>query len=283
MRLNKRLSELGVCSRREADKLIAAGRVTVTKKPVELGQQVTEADSIELDGQCVNPHALNAAAGNPEAQYLLHTESRRMAKRYGEQISTVGQDYDRPAPVLLAYYKPRGIVCTTSDKDKAPNIIEAIHYHTRVYPIGRLDKESEGLILLTNQGDLVNRINRARNYHEKEYVVTVDKPCTKEFLDALADGVELKELHATTRPCEVWQDMTRPPKFRQQEFHIVITQGLNRQIRRMCAAFGYEVKKLKRIRIMDLTLHGLKPGQYREIELSELGLREEDMEENAGK
>ena len=206
-----------------------------------------------------------------------------MAKRYGEQISTVGQDYDRPAPVLLAYYKPRGIVCTTSDKDKAPNIIEAIHYHTRVYPIGRLDKESEGLILLTNQGDLVNRINRARNYHEKEYVVTVDKPCTKEFLDGLADGVELKELHTTTRPCEVWQDMTRPAKLRQQEFHIVITQGLNRQIRRMCAAFGYKVKKLKRIRIMDLTLHGLKPGQYREIELSELGLREEDMEENAGK
>ena len=108
--------------------------------------------------------------------------------------------------------------------------------------------------------------------------MTVDKPCTKEFLDGLADGVELKELHATTRPCEVWQDMTRPPKLRQQEFHIVITHGLNRQIRRMCAAFGYEVKKLKRIRIMDLTLHGLKPGQYREIELSELGLREEDME-----
>ena len=151
MRLNKRLSELGVCSRRDADKLIAAGRVTVNKKPVELGQQVTEADSIELDGQCVNPHALNAAAGNPEAQYLLQTESRRMAKRYGEQISTVGQDYDRPAPVLLAYYKPRGIVCTTSDKDKAPNIIEAIHYHTRVYPIGRLDKESEGLILLRSR------------------------------------------------------------------------------------------------------------------------------------
>ncbi len=274
MRLNKRLSELGVCSRREADKLIAAGRITVNRKSVTLGQQVTEADAIELDGQCVNPHALHANAGNPEAAYLLHTESPRIAKRYGEQISTEGQDYDRPAPVLLAYYKPRGIVCTTGDRDRATNIVEAVHYPTRVYPIGRLDKESEGLILLTNQGELVNRINRARNYHEKEYVVTVDKPCTREFLDGLADGVELPELNATTRPCEVWQDMTRPAKLRQLEFHIVITQGLNRQIRRMCAAFGYEVKKLKRIRIMSLTLHGLRPGQYREIELSELGLPE---------
>lgn len=274
MRLNKRLSELGICSRREADKLIAAGRITVNRKPVTLGQQVTEADAIELDGQCVNPHALHANAGNPEAAYLLHTESPRIAKRYGEQISIEGQDYDRPAPVLLAYYKPRGIVCTTGDRDRATNIVEAVHYPTRVYPIGRLDKESEGLILLTNQGELVNRINRARNYHEKEYVVTVDKPCTREFLDGLADGVELPELNATTRPCEVWQDMTRPAKLRQLEFHIVITQGLNRQIRRMCAAFGYEVKKLKRIRIMSLTLHGLRPGQYREIELSELGLPE---------
>ncbi len=270
MRINKRLSELGVCSRREADRLVEAGRITVNGKPVQMGQQVTEADSIELDGTCVNPHALNANVSNPEERYLVATESRKMSQRYGEQISKDGMDYDKPEPVLLAYYKPRGIVCTTSDKDKAPNIIEAINYHCRIYPIGRLDKESEGLILLTNQGDLVNRINRARNYHEKEYVVSTDKPLTKEFLDKLADGVYLKELDVTTRPCEVWQDMTLPPKVRQHEFHIIITQGLNRQIRRMCAAYGYTVKKLKRIRIMDLTLHGLKPGQYREIELSEL-------------
>lgn len=270
MRINKRLSELGVCSRREADRLIEAGRITVNGKAVEMGQQVTEADSIELDGTCVNPHALKANAKNPEERYLLETESRKMSQRYGEQISKDGVDYDKPEPVLLAYYKPRGIVCTTSDKDKATNIIEAINYHCRIYPIGRLDKESEGLILLTNQGDLVNRINRARNYHEKEYVVTTDKPLTKEFLNKLADGVYIEELDVTTRPCEVWQDMTLPPKLRQHEFHIVITQGLNRQIRRMCAAFGYTVKKLKRIRIMDLTLHGLKPGQYREIELNEL-------------
>ena len=247
-----------------------AGRITVNGKPVEMGQQVTEADSIELDGTCVNPHALNANAKNPEERFLLATESTKMMERYGEQISRDGKDYDKPEPVLLAYYKPRGVVCTTSDKDKATNIIEAINYHTRVYPIGRLDKESEGLILLTNQGDLVNRINRARNYHEKEYVVTTDKALTKEFLDKLADGVYLKELNVTTRPCEVWQDMTLAPKVRQHEFHIVITQGLNRQIRRMCAAYGYKVKKLKRIRIMDLTLRGLKPGQYREIELSEV-------------
>ncbi len=270
MRINKRLSELGVCSRREADRLVEAGRITVNGKPVQMGQQVTEADSIELDGTCVNPHALNANVSNPEERYLMATESRKMSQRYGEQISKDGMDYDKPEPVLLAYYKPRGIVCTTSDKDKAPNIIEAINYHCRIYPIGRLDKESEGLILLTNQGDLVNRINRARNYHEKEYVVSTDKPLTKEFLDKLADGVYIKELDVTTRPCEVWQDMTLPSKVRQHEFHIVITQGLNRQIRRMCAAFGYTVKKLKRIRIMDLTLHGLKPGQYREIELNEL-------------
>lgn len=270
MRINKRLSELGVCSRREADRLVEAGRITVNGKPVEMGQQVTEADSIELDGTCVNPHALNANAKNPEERFFLATESTKMTERYGEQISRDGKDYDKPEPVLLAYYKPRGVVCTTSDKDKAVNIIEAINYHTRIYPIGRLDKESEGLILLTNQGDLVNRINRARNYHEKEYVVTTDKALTKEFLDKLADGVYLKELNVTTRPCEVWQDMTLAPKVRQHEFHIVITQGLNRQIRRMCAAYGYKVKKLKRIRIMDLTLRGLKPGQYREIELSEM-------------
>ncbi|SFG26679.1 pseudouridine synthase [Oribacterium sp. WCC10] len=270
MRINKRLSELGVCSRREADRLVEAGRITVNGKPVEMGQQVTEEDSIELDGICVNPHALKANIKNPEERYLVETESRKMSTRYGEQLSRAGQDYDKPKPVLLAYNKPRGIVCTTSDKDKAPNIIDAIKYPYRVYPIGRLDKESEGLILLTNQGDLVNRINRARNFHEKEYVVTTDKALTKEFLDKLADGVYIQELDVTTRPCEVWQDMTLPAAKRQHEFHIVITQGLNRQIRRMCKTFGYTVKKLKRIRIMNLTLGGLKTGQYREIELSEL-------------
>ena len=276
MRINKRLSELGVCSRREADRLIEAGRITVNGKAVEMGQQVTEADSIELDGNCVNPHALNANAKNPEERYLLETESRKMSQRYGGQISKDGVDYDKPEPVLLAYYKPRGIVCTTSDKDKAPNIIEAINYHCRIYPIGRLDKESEGLILLTNQGDLVNRINRARNYHEKEYVVSTDKPLTKDFLNKLADGVYIEELDVTTRPCEVWQDMTLPPKVRQHEFHIVITQGLNRQIRRMCRRFDYHVRFLKRVRIENIQLQDMDPGSFRELgpdELSELKRR----------
>jgi 23S rRNA pseudouridine2604 synthase len=276
MRINKRLSELGVCSRREADRLIAENRITVNGKPITLGQQVTEEDSIELDGNVCNPHALKAKASNPQEAFLRQKEGKKMQDRYGERISMKGQDFDRPEPVLLAYNKPRGIVCTTSDKDRAKNIIEAIQYPTRIYPIGRLDKESEGLILLTNMGELVNRINRARNYHEKEYVVTVDKPLTREFLDKLADGVELKELNTTTRPCEVWQDMTLPPKERNHTFHIVITQGLNRQIRRMCQTFGYEVKKLKRIRIMNVRLQGRRPGEYREIEVDELGLPEEE-------
>lgn len=244
MRINKRLSELGICSRREADRWIEAGRITVNGKPISLGQQITEADSLELDGKPL----------------------------------TKGKD----APVLLLYYKPRGIVCTTSDKDRAKNIIEAINYPVRVYPVGRLDKESEGLILLTNQGEIVNRINRARNFHEKEYVVTVDKPLNTPVLNQLADGVYLRELARSTRPCEVWQDKTLPPSARSHQFHIVLTEGLNRQIRRMCQELGYEVKKLKRVRIMRAELRGLRPGEYREISLSELGLPEEEGEENVG-
>lgn len=240
MRINKRLSELGICSRREADKLIAEGRITVNHAPIQMGQQVTEADSIEIDGESVNA------------------------------------SQEKPTPVLLAYYKPRGIVCTSSDKDKAPNIVDAIHYPVRIYPIGRLDKESEGLILMTNQGELVNRINRARYQHEKEYVVTVDKPLNKMVLDQLADGVYLKELEVKTRPCEVWQNRALPPKQRAHQFHIVLTQGMNRQIRRMCAELGYTVKKLKRIRIMNVRLEGLRPGEYREISADELGLPAEE-------
>ncbi len=276
MRINKRLSELGFCSRREADRLIADGRVTVNGKAIELGQQVTEEDSIEVDGHCVNPHALKAQAHNPEEAYELSSGSRKMMSRYGETVSTKNQDYDKPKPVLLAYYKPRGIVCTTSDNDKATNIVEAVHYPTRVYPIGRLDKDSEGLIFLTNMGDLVNRINRAKNYHEKEYVVSVDKILTHEFLEHMADGVYLKELKVRTRPCEVWQDMRLPVSIRTHQFHIVLTQGLNRQIRRMCEELGYKVKKLRRVRIMNVRLQGLRPGEYREIDVSELGLPESE-------
>lgn len=234
MRINKRLSELGVCSRRQADQLIAEGRITVNGKEITLGQQVEETDSIEIDGTPVG--------SCPEAS------------------------------VLLAYYKPRGIVCTTTDNDRAPNIVEAIQYPVRIYPVGRLDKESEGLILMTNQGDLVNRINKARNYHEKEYIVTVDRPVTSAFLAQLAQGVYLHDLEEQTRPCRVWQDRELPVNRRIHEFHIVITQGLNRQIRRMCAELGYQVRRLKRIRIMDLELGDLKPGCYREITPEDLGL-----------
>lgn len=234
MRINKRLSELGVCSRRQADQLISENRITVNGKPITLGQQVEAGDSIEIDGVAVAQEA--------------------------------------EEPVLLAYNKPRGIVCTTTDNDRAMNIVEAINYPVRIYPVGRLDKESEGLILLTNQGELVNRINKARNYHEKEYIVTVDRVVTAAFLEQMAQGVYLEELDTTTRPCRVWQDMSLPVNQRIHVFHIVITQGLNRQIRRMCAALGYRVHRLKRVRIMQLELGELKPGCYRHVEVSELGL-----------
>ena len=245
MRINKRLSELGVCSRREADKLIEQDRITVNGEPIALGQQVSETDTIEIDGIPATPH-------DPETGMA-----------------------ETPRPVLLAYYKPRGIVCTTADNDRAENIIEAINYPIRIYPIGRLDKDSEGLILLTNQGELVNRISRARNYHEKEYIVHVDKAVNRDFLTRLADGVYLQELDVTTRPCEVWQDLTLPLAARTHEFHIVITEGKNRQIRRMCAELGYEVTRLRRIRIMGVTAEGLHPGEYREISEEELMLPEE--------
>lgn len=266
MRLNKRLSELGVCSRREADRLIEAGRISVNGTVATLGVQVEETDEIVLDGQVVSQQ--------------------------------------KPRAVLLAYYKPRGIVCTTTDNDRAENIVEAINYPERVYPVGRLDKDSEGLILLTNQGELVNRITRARFYHEKEYIVTVDKPVTEDFLKHMRQGVYLPDLDETTRPCKVWmdeskhavsiqlqddKDRTHAHQTRKNgagravsgvttkqdnQFHIVLTQGLNRQIRRMCTSLGFEVVRLKRIRIMKLTLGSLKPGQYREVTPEEIGISE---------
>ena len=243
MRINKCLSELGLCSRREADRWIAEGRVRLNGETAEMGPQVEERDRLELDGKLV--------------------------KKAGRAVRA-----QAPLRFLLACYKPRGVVCSCSDKDRAKNIVELVNYPERVYPIGRLDKDSEGLILLTNQGELVNRINRGGR-NEKEYVVTVDKPLTREALDRLADGVELSELNQKTRPCEVWQDLRLPPGRRQRQFHIVLSQGLNRQIRRMCEALGYEVKRLKRVRILSLRLVGLRPGEFREIGLSELGLSEE--------
>ncbi|MFR5602308.1 MAG: pseudouridine synthase [Lachnospiraceae bacterium] len=223
IRLNKYLSQQGVCSRREADRLIREGKVLVDGKTADMGMKVDETSRILCNGKPV---------GKPGNQPVK--------------------------PVLLVVNKPRGVVCTTSDKDRAQNIVEFLNYPVRVYPIGRLDKDSEGLLLMTNQGDLVNRIMRSGNAHEKEYEVRVDRPLTKAFLDGMAAGVFLEELDAMTLPCSI-----RP--LGRDRFSIILTQGLNRQIRRMCAYFGYRVLTLKRVRIMNIRLGGLKTGAFRDV------------------
>lgn len=217
IRLNRYLSEAGICSRREADRRIADGRVTIDGRVAEVGQKLMPGQQVACDG-----------------------------------VPVSGKD----APVLLAVNKPRGIVCTTSDKDRAENIVEFLNYPVRIYPIGRLDKDSEGLLLMTNEGELVNRILRARYGHEKEYLVTVDKPLTDDFIRKMGAGVAI--LDTVTRPCEV-------EKTGKMSFRIVLTQGLNRQIRRMCEALGYQVQTLKRVRMLNITLDGLKTGEYREV------------------
>lgn len=221
IRLNRFLSEAGICSRREADRRIADGRVMIDGKVAQVGQKLLPGQTVACDG-----------------------------------IPVSGKD----APVLLAVNKPRGIVCTTSDKDRAENIVEFLDYPVRIYPIGRLDKDSEGLLLMTNEGELVNRILRARYGHEKEYLVTVDKPVTDDFIRKMSAGVEI--LDTVTRPCEV-------EKTGKMSFRIILTQGLNRQIRRMCETLGYKVQTLKRIRILNIKLEGLKNGEYREVTAKE--------------
>ncbi|MBR0153481.1 MAG: pseudouridine synthase [Lachnospiraceae bacterium] len=215
-RLNKYLSAAGVCSRREADRLVELGFVTIDGHVAEVGEKV-------LPGQTVCVRGKRVEAEEPE--------------------------------VLLAYYKPRGIVCTAK-RSIHDNIIDAIGYPVRIYPVGRLDRDSEGLILMTNQGDLTEKIVHARYCHEKEYLVRVDRPVTEEFLRRMAGGVPI--LDTVTRPCEV----TGMGKY---TFSIVLTQGLNRQIRRMCEALGYRVRELKRIRVINIRLGNLMPGEYREI------------------
>lgn len=217
IRINKYISEAGVCSRREADRMIEAGRVRVNGVPAAAGQKVTQADSVSLDGRLISP-----------------------------------QNKD----ILLLFYKPAGIVCSTRKQFQETTVTEYLDYPERVYPIGRLDKDSEGLLLMTNQGDLLNKILRAGNNHEKEYLVTVDSPFDENFLDGMRKGVPI--LQTVTRPCIV-------ERTGKKSFRIILTQGLNRQIRRMCAYYGLEVRSLKRIRVMNLTLKGLKPGEYREI------------------
>lgn len=216
IRLNKYLSEAGVCSRREADRLVEEGRITVDGQKAVMGMKILPAQQILVNGK------------------PIQKEEEK---------------------VLLAVHKPRGIECTSQQKVKN-NIVRFVNYHTRIYPVGRLDKDSEGLILMTNQGELVNKMMRAGNYHEKEYIVTVDKPVTKEFIRQMADGVPI--LDTVTRKCRV-------EKIDARRFRIVLTQGLNRQIRRMCEYFGYRVIRLKRVRIMNIELGELPAGKYRPV------------------
>ncbi len=218
IRLNKFLADAGLCSRRHADELIASGQITVNGTVAVPGTRVLPGDRVF----------------------------------FGQQELTRQEEN-----VLLLFHKPAGLVCTAEKREKN-NVIAYINYPLRIYPIGRLDKDSTGLLLLTNHGDFFNDIMKAREFHEKEYVVTVNKPVTEEFLTAMASGVYLSELGVTTRPCKVW-------KTGEREFHIILTQGLNRQIRRMCGELFYRVDSLCRIRIMNLTLDGLPVGKYRQI------------------
>lgn len=225
VRINKFISETGYCSRREADKLVESGRVTINGQQAVLGSQAVPGDEVRIDGK------------------PLET---------GSQI------------VYIALNKPVGITSTTEGHIQG-NIVDFVGHRERIFPIGRLDKDSEGLILLTNDGDIVNKILRAEGKHEKEYVVTVDRPVTPSFLTGMSSGVKI--LGSKTLPCEV-------TRISERVFRIILTEGKNRQIRRMCAAFGYEVRRLQRIRVMNIRLGTLQTGQWRELtsqEKDELG------------
>ena len=222
VRLNKYLSEAGVCSRREADRLIEEGKVFVDGVRAENGRKVTDEMEITVNG-------------------------KRCSR--GQKM------------VLLAFHKPEGVVCTTDRRWNDVTVEDVLQYPTRVFSVGRLDKDSEGLLLVTNNGDIINQMMRAANRHEKEYKVTVDKEITEQFIKKMSEGVPI--LDTVTRPCTV-------KKIGKYTFSIILTQGLNRQIRRMCAAFGYEVKDLVRIRIMNIRLGSLKEGAYRKLTDEEL-------------
>lgn len=221
LRLNKYIADCGVCSRRQADALIGEGRVSVDGTIAVTGQKVLPGQTVTVDGR---------------------------------RISDDGET------VLLIFNKPVGVECTTAT-DSKDNVVRYIGYSRRIYPIGRLDKDSEGLLLMTNRGDLVNGIMRSRYRHEKEYIVKVDKPVTDAFLRGMSSGVPI--LDTVTRPC-------RTERIGRSTFRIIITQGLNRQIRRMCQHFGYEVKSLKRVRVLDIELGDLPVGRYRHATAEEL-------------
>lgn len=218
MRINKYLSFAGFASRRKADELIKEGKITINDRIAILGDEVSKKDIVKCEDTVI--------------------------KRKSNDV-------------ILLFNKPKGIVCTSEKREKN-NIIDYINYPVRIFNVGRLDRDSHGLILLTNMGELSNKVLKARNYHEKEYIVTVDKKITDRFLKCLREGIYLKDLETTTRPCKVW-------KTKDKEFHIILTQGLNRQIRRMCKECHYKVIDLFRIRIMNLDITGIKEGKYREI------------------
>ena len=216
MRINKFISETGICSRREADQWIEQGRVTINNQVATLGSKVVEGDKVCVDGKPLG---------------------------------------SKKASIYIALNKPVGITCTTESHIK-DNIVDFVAHTERIFPIGRLDKDSEGLILLTNNGDIVNEILRVENAHEKEYLVTVDRAFTDVFIKCMASGVKI--LGTMTKPCKV-------TRIDQTTFRIILTQGLNRQIRRMCSAMGYQVRRLQRVRIMHIELGNLKKGQWRNL------------------
>lgn len=221
MRINKFISETGICSRREADKLIEQSRVTINNETAQMGSKVHSGDSVKIDGKPLK---------------------------------------QKEKTIYIAFNKPVGIICTTDTRVR-DNITDYLNYPKRIFPIGRLDRESEGLIFLTNDGDIVNKILRAGNQHEKEYIVTVDKPVTPGFIEAMSSGVRI--LGTVTKKC-------RTEKLSKNTFRIILTEGMNRQIRRMCEAFGYQVVKLKRVRIMNVRLEDLPAGKWRYLTPDEM-------------
>lgn len=224
VRINKYLAECGVCSRREADKYIEQGKVRVNRQPAVSGMQISEQDVVEFAGKVIR---------------------------------------QKNQKIVLAYYKPIGVTCTEKDAHADKTIIRALNYPIRLTYAGRLDKDSEGLMIMTNDGDLIQHMMKGANGHEKEYTVKVNKEITDEFLEKMEKGVYLKELNQTTRPCKL-------KKLGKYTFQIILTQGLNRQIRRMCQEFGFQVTYLRRDRVVNIKLNGLKMGQYRELHGAEL-------------
>lgn len=220
-RINKYLSEAGYCSRREADRLLEKGLIKINGEVALMGQKIKESDTVEVEGKVIS---------------------------------------NKQKEIYLAFHKPVGITSTTDQKDPT-NIVDYINYPIRIFHIGRLDKDSDGLIFMTNDGDIVNKILRSGNNHEKEYIVTVDQNITNDFLKKMASGVKI--LNTVTKPCTV-------EKINNRTFKIILTEGLNRQIRRMCSSFGYKVQKLTRVRIMNVTLDGLGVGEWRYLTNNEI-------------